>query len=455
MRDLQAPEPNLDPIGRIVVLEDTDNDGKMDKRTVFADGLVQARAVKVLDHGVLVLEPPNVWLMHDTNGDLKMDTKELVGTDYGRREGGVEGNANSFFWGLDNYLHSAGRTSTYSLRLKDGVFEVGRRCRAASGASAQDDAGRIFRNTNESALHVDLVPTPYFARNPALLRTRGSYEVADERREQHQRGLAGAAESRHQPRVPGRHHAAVRRHARAVHGGVRARWSIAAIGCRPSSTATCSSPSPPPTSSAGIVLERRRHDAARAQGVRQGGVPRVDRRAVPAGVPLERAGRHAYVVDIYRGIIQDRASTTVYLRDHIQKRKLDAPMGVGMGRIYRVVHDSTQRDPTSRSCRARRRRSSCRRCRIRTAGGATRRSGCSSSAAARRSSPQLKALATGDGAAAHARARAVDARRHRRHRRRDGDQGAGGSVARRAHVGGAHCRALAGRRRTARFRPRS
>src|SRR5262245_32659116 len=44
--DLQTPEPNLDPVGRIVVLEDTDNDGKMDKRTVFADGLVQARAVK-------------------------------------------------------------------------------------------------------------------------------------------------------------------------------------------------------------------------------------------------------------------------------------------------------------------------------------------------------------------------------------------------------------------------
>ena len=123
-RDLQAPEPNLDPIGRIVVLEDTDNDGKMDKRTVFADGLVQARAVKALDHGILVLEPPNVWLMHDTNGDLKMDTKELVGTDYGRREGGVEGNANSFHWGLDNYLHSAGSNVTYSLRLKDGVFDL-------------------------------------------------------------------------------------------------------------------------------------------------------------------------------------------------------------------------------------------------------------------------------------------------------------------------------------------
>ena len=78
VRDLDAPEPNLDPIGRVVVLEDTNNDGMMDKRTVFADGLILPRAVKVLDRGVLVGEPPNVWLMHDTNGDLKMDTKELV-----------------------------------------------------------------------------------------------------------------------------------------------------------------------------------------------------------------------------------------------------------------------------------------------------------------------------------------------------------------------------------------
>ena len=36
--------------------------------------------------------------------------------------------------------------------------------------------GRIFRNTNESALHVDFVPTPYYLRNPTLMRTRGSYD---------------------------------------------------------------------------------------------------------------------------------------------------------------------------------------------------------------------------------------------------------------------------------------
>src|SRR4051794_40660181 len=85
-----------EPINRVVVLEDTNNDGVMDKRTVFADGLVMPRALKVLDHGtVLVGEPPNLWVMKDMNGDLKADTKALVANTYGNANAGIEHNANS------------------------------------------------------------------------------------------------------------------------------------------------------------------------------------------------------------------------------------------------------------------------------------------------------------------------------------------------------------------------
>ena len=69
MRDIKA-SGEYEPIGRIVVLEDTNGDGAMDRRTVFADGLIQPRAMTVLEQGVLVGEPPNIWLMRDTNGDL-------------------------------------------------------------------------------------------------------------------------------------------------------------------------------------------------------------------------------------------------------------------------------------------------------------------------------------------------------------------------------------------------
>ena len=45
---------------------------------------------------------------------------------------------------------------------------------------------------------------------------------------------------------------------------------------------------------------------------------------------------------MYRGIIQQRADITEYLRDQIVTRKLEQP--IGLGRIYRVVHETTRRD---------------------------------------------------------------------------------------------------------------
>ena len=49
-----------------------------------------------------------------------------------------------------------------------------------------------------------------------------------------------------------------------------------------------------------------------------------------------------YVVDMYRGVVQDVQFQTDYLKDYIVKHQLELP--VGNGRIWRVVHDSTRRD---------------------------------------------------------------------------------------------------------------
>ena len=93
----------------------------MDRRTVFADGLVLARSVKVLEHGVLVAEPPDLWLMRDTDGDLRMDTKTRVTGQFGQRDVDVENNANGFDWGLDNRLRTAGQ-SRLQFRWKGGTL---------------------------------------------------------------------------------------------------------------------------------------------------------------------------------------------------------------------------------------------------------------------------------------------------------------------------------------------
>src|SRR5207244_13501339 len=72
MRNISGANEH-DPVGRVVVLQDENGDGRMDKRTVFAEGLVLARAVKVLDRGVLVGEAPNGWLRRDAKGEVRLD----------------------------------------------------------------------------------------------------------------------------------------------------------------------------------------------------------------------------------------------------------------------------------------------------------------------------------------------------------------------------------------------
>ena len=95
----------------------------------------------------------------------------------GASETNVEVNANALLWGLDNRIHMSGTGADMVLRYVDRTFQVQRSLSRGQWGATQDDAGRLYRNHNESVLHVDLVATPYFARNPSLLRTRGSHEA--------------------------------------------------------------------------------------------------------------------------------------------------------------------------------------------------------------------------------------------------------------------------------------
>ena len=67
--------PGLAPQDKIIILEDTDHDGKADKCTTFAEGLDALDGVAFSELGVIVSEQPKLWLMNDTNGDGKADTK--------------------------------------------------------------------------------------------------------------------------------------------------------------------------------------------------------------------------------------------------------------------------------------------------------------------------------------------------------------------------------------------
>lgn len=68
------PRPN----DKIIILEDTDKDGKADKQTVFADKLHLPIGFEFAPEGVYVSQGTNLKLYKDTNGDDKADTEEIV-----------------------------------------------------------------------------------------------------------------------------------------------------------------------------------------------------------------------------------------------------------------------------------------------------------------------------------------------------------------------------------------
>jgi glucose/arabinose dehydrogenase len=61
------------PNDKIIILEDTNNDGKADKQTVFADGLHLPLGFEIAKEGVYVSQGTNLKLFTDTNGDDKAD----------------------------------------------------------------------------------------------------------------------------------------------------------------------------------------------------------------------------------------------------------------------------------------------------------------------------------------------------------------------------------------------
>src|SRR5205814_7819064 len=105
---------------RILILEDTDQDGVCDKTTVFYQGpeIDTALGICVLGNKVIVSVAPNIFVFTDEDGDGKADKKEILFT-------GIKGvqhdhAVHAFVFGPDGKLYFNMGNAGEDIRDKDG-----------------------------------------------------------------------------------------------------------------------------------------------------------------------------------------------------------------------------------------------------------------------------------------------------------------------------------------------
>lgn len=137
------------PLGKVVILEDKDGDGQMDTRKVFLDSLVMPRALCLVDSGLLVATPPNLWYVkinHDKAGE-----RTLVDSAY-TVSNNPEGQTNGLLRGIDNWIYDAGFGSDKRYKHINGQWIIEKTFLRGQWGISQDNLGRLFYNNNSQNL---------------------------------------------------------------------------------------------------------------------------------------------------------------------------------------------------------------------------------------------------------------------------------------------------------------
>jgi putative heme-binding domain-containing protein len=119
-------KPGQDPTDKVLVLEDADGDGRAEKTTVFADGLLIPTGVVPGDGGAYVANSTEMLHLKDTDGDGKADQRRVMLSGFGTED--THHIIHTFRWGPDGmmyfnqsiYIHSHIETPWGVRRLNSG-----------------------------------------------------------------------------------------------------------------------------------------------------------------------------------------------------------------------------------------------------------------------------------------------------------------------------------------------
>jgi putative membrane-bound dehydrogenase-like protein len=186
--------------GRVVMLADSDGDGKPDRTQVFADGLRLPTGIMRWKRGLIVTDPPDVWYLEDADGDGRAEIKRKILTGFAKTN--PQHTMNSPVYGLDNWIYLANEGPVRTIRYHDEFGDPGTEVGFAGNSSAPhlpvdaggrnvrfrpdtfeldmlssrgqfgqtfDEWGHHFLNTNNRHIYQEVMPARYLSRNPALL----------------------------------------------------------------------------------------------------------------------------------------------------------------------------------------------------------------------------------------------------------------------------------------------
>ncbi|MGY8770058.1 MAG: PVC-type heme-binding CxxCH protein [Pirellulales bacterium] len=156
---------------KIIILEDTDDDGVADKSTVFADGLYLPTGIELANGGCYVAQSPDIFFLKDTDGDDVADVKELVLTGFGIEDSHHSisawrrGPGGWLYFQEGIFLHSQIETQHGVLRnFNGGVYQFNPRtqeirmfCKGTGGnpwGHIFDRWGQSFMVNNPRIMHV-------------------------------------------------------------------------------------------------------------------------------------------------------------------------------------------------------------------------------------------------------------------------------------------------------------
>jgi len=196
------------PTGRIKRLEDRDGDGRYETSRVFADGLVLPTGVMRWKKGVLVTAAPDLLYLEDTDDDGRADVRTVVITGFAFTN--PQHMVNGPVYGLDNWIYLAHEGPATAVIYKDVFGDRGaplrwpdhpeaatlstrrrgvrlrpdtRQVEAIAGSSQYghgfDAWGRYFTTENADHVRHEVMPAAWLARNAELLIDSAMARIAD------------------------------------------------------------------------------------------------------------------------------------------------------------------------------------------------------------------------------------------------------------------------------------